>query len=131
MNIIPESHHDLLEDNKRAFVYLATLMSNGTPQITPVWFDTDGDYILINSARGRVKDRNMRKRPRVALCIADPDDAYRYLQIRGQVVEVTEQGAAEHINTLSLKYRGHAYDFQPGQVRIIYRILPERVDAHE
>jgi PPOX class probable F420-dependent enzyme len=130
MNTIPESHRDLLEDKKRAFVYLATLMPNGTPQVTPVWFDTDGTHILINTAVGRVKDYNMHARPPVALCIADPDNLYRYVQIRGRVVASTRVGAVEHINTLSQKYRGHPYDLAPGQVRIIYKILPERVDAH-
>jgi len=130
MEIMPEKYHDLLTDEKRAFVYLATTMADGSPQVTPVWFNTDGTYILINSARGRVKDHNMRTRPRVALCIADPADPYRYLQLRGRVVEVTHESAEEHINTLSLKYTGKPWQHQPGQKRMIYKILPEKTDAH-
>ncbi len=130
MNLIPESHRDLLEDEKRAFAYLATLMPKGSPQVTPVWFNTDGLHILINTAEGRVKDRNMRARPQVAACIADPDDPYRYLQIRGRVVDVTTEGAVQHINDLSQKYHGRPYDLQPGQVRVIYKIMPQKVDAH-
>ena len=130
MNNIPTSHLDLLKDETKAFLYLATSMSDGAPQVTPIWFNTDSDHILINSAKGRVKDRNMRKRPVVAVCISDPANPYRYLQIRGRVVEVSEEGANDHINTLSLKYRGHPYEFAAGQVRVIYKILPEKVDAH-
>jgi PPOX class probable F420-dependent enzyme len=132
MRNIPESHQDLLADEKKAFVYLATLMKDGTPQVTPVWFNTDGTYILINSAEGRLKDKNMRSRPQVALVIADPDDPYRYLQIRGQVIEYTLEGAEEHIDTLNLKYRGNPNypNHRANQHRVIYKVLPEKVDAH-
>ena len=106
MDNIPESHRDLLNDETRAFVFLATLMSNGSPQVTPVWFNTQGDYLLINSAKGKVKDKNMRIRPMVAMCIQDPNDPYRYLQIRGQVIEITEKGANAHIDALAGKYTG-------------------------
>ena len=132
MKLIPESHSDLLKDEKRAFVYLATQMPNGSPQVTPVWFNTAGDYILINSAKGRIKDKNMRARPVVTLCIQDPTDAYRYLQVRGRVVEITEAGADVHIDALAGKYTGvFTYQHhQPGVTRVIYKILPEKVDAH-
>ena len=130
MKNFPDSHRDLLTSGKRAFVYLATLTSSGWPQVTPVWFDTEGDYLRINSAEGRLKDRNMRARPRVAVCIADPDNPYRYVQVRGRVVEITKEGATQHINDLSQKYRGEPYDLQPGQVRVIYKILPEKLDVH-
>lgn len=132
MNMIPESHQDLLTDEKHAYVYLATQMADGTPQVTPVWFNTAGNYILVNSARGRVKDKNMRKRPVVALCIQDPADPYRYLQLRGRVVEITEEGADAHIDALSGKYTGNFtyQNSQPGVKRVIYKILPEKVDAH-
>ncbi len=128
---IPAEVQDLLSDQKKAFAYLATLMKDGSPQVTPLWFDANGDEILINSAKGRVKDRNMRKDHRVALVIQDPQDPYRYIQIRGQVTEITEDGADAHINALSHKYRGKDYSFTPGQVRVIYRIQPESVDIHE
>ncbi len=132
MKNIPESHQDLLTDEKKAFVYLATVMKDGSPQVTPVWFDTDGEHILLNSAEGRLKDRNMRARPTVALCIADPDNPYRYLQIRGRVVEITKDGAEDHIDTLNLKYHGHRNyaNHNPDKPRVIYKVLPEKIDPH-
>lgn len=132
MNTIPATHQDLLADEKKAFLYLATSMKDGSPQVTPVWFNTDGNYILINSALGRVKDRNMRARPAVAAVIADPTNPYRYLQIHGKVVEITLNGAEEHIDTLAFKYRGvTSYpNRRAGEQRVTYKILPEKVDAH-
>jgi len=127
---IPENYLDLLKDETRAYMYLATVMPDGTPQVTPIWFNSDGTNILINSAKERVKDRNMRARPQVALVIQDPTTPYRYLQIRGRVVEITEKGGDEHINTLSLKYDGAPWKNTPGQVRVTYKIFPEHVDAH-
>ncbi len=125
---IPDSFLDLFQ--KKAFAHLATVMPDGSPQVTPVWVDYDGQYILVNSAKGRVKDRNMQRRPQVAVEISDPDNPYRYLAVRGHVVEITEAGGDAHINKLSHKYRGQDFSFQPGQVRRIYKILPEKVDAH-
>ena len=117
---------DLLEDEKRAFAFLATTMEDGSPQVTPVWFNTDGEYILINSAEGRVKDRNMRQRPQVALAILDPVDPYRYLQIKGRVIEITKESADAHIDALAVKYTGKPYQGRtPGMVRVIYKILPD------
>jgi PPOX class probable F420-dependent enzyme len=132
MNTIPETHRDLLADSKKAFVYLATVMKDGSPQVTPVWFNTEGEYILLNSAEGRLKDRNMRARPNVALCIADPADPYRYLQIRGKIVEFTKAGAEEHIDTLNLKYRGNRNypNHSADMPRVIYKVQIEKVDAH-
>jgi PPOX class probable F420-dependent enzyme len=128
----PEKYRDLLDDKMKVFAYLATVMADGSPQVTPVWFNSDDEYILINTAVGRVKDRNMKARPHVAICIADPNDPYRYVQIRGKVVESTTEGANEHIDTLAWKYRGiRKYDnYQPGMQRIIYKILPESIDEH-
>ena len=119
---IPAAFHDLL--NKRAFAHLATLMPDGRPQVTPVWFDFDGRYIRVNSAKGRVKDKNMRHDPRVALSIIDPDTAYRYLEIRGKVVDISENGAVAHIDALAKMYMGlDTYPFhQPGVQRVIYKI---------
>ncbi len=131
MKGFPESYEDLLDDGARAFAYLATLMPDGSPQLTPLWFNTDGEYILINSAKGRIKDHNIRKDPRVALVIADPKDPYRFVQIRGQVVEVTEEGGLEHINTLSLKYRGKPWTATREQVRVKYKILPKSMVTDE
>lgn len=129
---IPNSHLDLLRDDKRAFLFLATLMPGGSPQVTPVWFNTDGKYIFINTAIGRVKERNMRSRPSVALCITDPSNSYRYLQIRGKVVDYYFKGADEHIDSLAYKYHGVTkYESRkPGEKRIIFKIKPEKVDAH-
>jgi PPOX class probable F420-dependent enzyme len=115
---------DLLADETKALAILGTVMPNGSPQVTPVWFNTDGTHILINTAKGRVKDRNMRARPDVALTIMALDDPYRYLQVRGQVVEITEEGAEEHIHQLSNKYMGKSFDIPAGQIRVIYKIRP-------
>ena len=129
---IPEKLQDLLTDEKKAFVYLATSLADGAPQVTPVWFNTDGEYILINSAAGRLKDKNMRARPTVALCIADPADPYRYLQIRGRVVEITTEGADAHIDALAFKYLGKKKypNRKPGEQRVTYKIEPLKIDAH-
>jgi PPOX class probable F420-dependent enzyme len=129
---IPEKLQDLLADEKKAFVYLATLMNDGTPQVTPIWFNTDGEYILINSAAGSIKDKNMRARANVALCITDPADPYRYLQIHGEVIEITTEGADDHIDALAFKYLGKdKYPFrQPEEQRVTYKIKPLKVDAH-
>jgi PPOX class probable F420-dependent enzyme len=124
---IPEAYKDLLQ--KKAFANLATLMADGRPQVSPVWFDSDGSHIRINSAKGRVKDKNMRRNKKVALSITDPDNPYRHLDVQGEVVEITEQGADEHINALAKKYLGKdQYPYrQPGEVRVIYKIRPDRV----
>jgi len=128
MQIIPASHRDLLTDDARAHAYLATLMPDGSPQLTPLWFDVDEEYILINSARGRVKDKNMRTHKQVALLITDPKDPFdRYIQVRGQVVEIIEQGALEHIGKLSIKYDEKPWTPVDSQTRVIYKILPEKV----
>ena len=101
---IPEQFKDLF--TKVAFAHLATLMTDGSPQVTPVWVDYDGAYVRVNSAKGRVKDKNMRRDRRVALSIQDPDNPYRYLAIQGDVVEITEDGADAHIDALAKKYLG-------------------------
>ena len=126
MKVIPESHQDLLKDETKAFVYLATLMKDGSPQVTPIWFDTEGEYIRINTAKGRLKDKNMRARPSVALCISDPKNPYRYVQIRGKVVEIITEGAEEHIDKLNMKYHGnpHYANHNPEHPRVIYKIEP-------
>lgn len=123
---VPKDFLDLF--TKRAYGHLATVMKDGGPQVTPLWVDYDGSFVLINSARGRVKDINMRRDSRVAIEIQDPDNPYRYILIRGIVVEITEEGAEDHIDQLSLKYTGKTYQWRvPGQVRVIYKIKPENV----
>ncbi len=124
-NLIPETHEDLLSDDRPVVAALATIMPDGSPQLTPVWFDREGELIRINSNRSRVKNANMTARPRVALLLVDPDDIYRHLQIRGEVIESTEQGAHAHIESLSQKYRGHAFRaLTPGEVRVTFKIRP-------
>jgi PPOX class probable F420-dependent enzyme len=126
----PEDFLDLVDKDSKAFLYLATLMPDGSPQVTPVWFDSDAEYILINTAEGRVKDKNMRARPQVAMTIQDPNDKYRYLGIRGEVISYTAEGGDEHINKLSLKYDNKPFTLRPGQTRIIFKIKPTRFDPH-
>ena len=124
---IPEQFKDLFE--KKAFANLATLMPDGRPQVTPVWCDLEGSHIRINTAKGRVKDKNMRRNKNVPFSIFDPDNPYRHLAVQGQVVEITEQGADAHIDALAKKYLGKdKYPFrQPGEVRVMYKIRPDRV----
>ena len=126
---IPEKYRDLFQ--KRAFASLATLMPDGSPQVTPVWCDFDGTHVLFNSAKGRQKDRNVRRDPRVSLAIIDPENPYRYLEICGRVAEITEEGAAAYIDKLSKKYLGvDKYPYgQPGEVRVLYKIVPEHTTA--
>ena len=126
----PEEFQDLLDENSKALLYLATLMPDGSPQVTPVWFSADDEYILINTNQGRVKDTNMRTRPKVAMTIQDPNDPYRYLGIRGEVVSYTTEGADEHINKLSLRYKDEPWKTRQNQRRIIFRIKPTHFDAH-
>lgn len=123
--VIPEGYVDLF--NKKAFANLATLMPDGRPQVTPVWFEFDGSHLVINSAKGRQKDRNMRRNPAVSLSIQDPDDPYRYLEVRGRVVEITEEGADDHIDKLAKKYLdADSYPYRKqDEVRVIYKIEPE------
>ncbi|MEK7783282.1 MAG: PPOX class F420-dependent oxidoreductase [Candidatus Binatota bacterium] len=126
---IPEQYRDLF--TKKAFAYLGTVMSDGSPQVTPVWCDLDGTYIRVNTAKGRVKDRNMRRNKKVAITISDPENSYRYLAVRGEVAEITEQGADAHIDLLTKKYLGkEKYPYrQPGEVRVLYKIRPEKIST--
>ena len=121
---IPDQYKDLF--SKVAFANLATLMPDGRPQVSPVWCDFDGSYIWVNSAKGRVKDKNMRRNKRVALSIQDPANAYRHLDVQGEVTEITEQGADAHIDKMAKKYMGKdKYPYRrPGEVRLIFKIAP-------
>ncbi len=127
--VIPEAFLDLFQ--KKAFAHLATLMPDGTPQVTPVWCEFENDHVVVNSARGRRKDKNMRERPSVSLSIQDPDNPYRYLEVRGKVVEITEDGAEARIDRLAKKYLGvdRYPNRQPGEVRVTYKIRPERTTS--
>jgi hypothetical protein len=126
---IPDKYRDLFA--KRAFASLATIMPDGRPQVTPVWCDIEGQLIIFNSARGRQKDKNVRRDPRVALAIIDPENPYRYLEVRGRVVEITEQGAEAHIDKMAKKYLGvEKYPYrQPGEVRVLYKIEADHTTA--
>jgi PPOX class probable F420-dependent enzyme len=130
MTVLPDNFLDLLRE-KKAFANLATIMPDGTPQVTPVWFDYTDGMIRVNTAKGRVKARNMREGSPVALAIMDPDNPYRYIQIRGRVRRVLEAGADGHIDSLAKKYLGKdKYPFaQAGEVRVMYEIEPSAAHA--
>jgi PPOX class probable F420-dependent enzyme len=127
---IPDNFKDLLTNNK-AFAHLATVMADGSPQVTPVWFDFADGKLRVNTARGRVKDKNMSRNAKVAIDITDPDNPYRHLAIRGYVSDIDEQAADAHIDSLAKKYLGKdKYPFaRPGEKRVIYVIEPTSVSA--
>ena len=127
---IPKPYQDLFEDESKALLYLATIMPDGTPQVTPIWFNSEGEYLLINTAAGRVKDKNMQARPHVAMVIQNLDDPYRYIQIRGKVVQRTTAGAEEHINKLSHKYHGKDWTINAGETRVRYKISIDSISGH-
>lgn len=128
---IPASHADLLQPSKRAFAQLATVNADGSPQVTPVWVDYDGTHVIVNTARGRVKTKNLERNPRVAMAIADPENPYRYLGVQGRVVEMIGQGADAHIDKMAKKYLNKdAYPYrQPGEQRVMMKIAPEKIHA--
>ncbi len=129
MATIPDKYRDILE--KKAFAQLATIMPDGAPHVSPVWFEYDGQNIVINTAKGRVKDQNMRRDPRVGLDILDPDNPYRHVSIRGRVIEITEKGADDLIDKLAKKYINQdRYPYRaPGEVRVTYKIAPEHTHS--
>ncbi len=112
-----------------SYAQLATLMPDGSPQVTQVWIETDGEHIIVNTAVGHQKERNVRRDPRVAMNLVDPNDQSRQAAIRGEVVEMTTAGAAEQINALAKKYLGiEEYPFgSPDETRITLKIAPEHV----
>jgi len=124
---ISEGIRKLLEEPN--FANLATLMPDGSPQVTPVWVDFDGTHILVNTAEGRQKPRNVRHDPRVAVSIFSHQSPYSYATFRGRVVEITHEGADQHIDRMAKKYLGRdTYPFrQPGERRVIFKIAPEHV----
>lgn len=126
---IPESHRDIIE--AKNFAHMATLMPDGSPQVTPVWVEVDGNDLKVNSALNRQKDRNIDRDARVALSIQDSANPYRYIQVRGRVVEKTTDGADAHIDRLAKKYLG--VDTYPGrtpdETRVIYTIRPEKAQT--
>ncbi|MBE0690091.1 MAG: PPOX class F420-dependent oxidoreductase [Anaerolineae bacterium] len=130
---IPESHRDLLD--RPIVVALVTLMPDGWPQATPIWCLYDGEHVIVNTARGRQKDRNMKQRPHVTILSIDPDNPYRWLEVRGEVVAITEEGAVDVINTLAKMYRGtDSYyggvtplHLRDQETRVTFKVKPIRV----
>jgi PPOX class probable F420-dependent enzyme len=116
---------------KQAFAHLATVMPDGSPQVSPVWVDVEGDTILVNSAEGRLKDKNIQRDKRVALSLTNPENPYQAVMIRGRVTEITKQGADQHIDKMAKKYLGKdKYPGRaPGEVRVLYKIEPEKVST--
>ncbi|HZB23998.1 MAG TPA: PPOX class F420-dependent oxidoreductase [Gaiellaceae bacterium] len=106
---------------------VATLRRDGSVQQTPVWLDTDGEHVIFNTAEGRAKPKNLRRDPRVSVSVVDRNDPYRWVTVDGHA-ELSHEGAVEHIDKLSLKYRGREkYGVPEGEVRIVVRVTPERV----
>ena len=127
-DVIPAEFSDLLTREKRAFANLAVVLHDGTPQVSPVWFDYQDGLFVISTARGRVKDKALHENRHAALAILDPADPTRYLLVRGPVVEETEAGAWDQIDDLNEKYNGNRhFTRRPGQVRVTYKIKPEHV----
>ena len=126
-DLIPTEFRDLFD--RPVLASVATVMPDGRPQVTPVWCELEGNLVVFNTVRGRQKHRNVRRDPRVTLALFDPDNPYRYIEVRGRVVEITEQGADAHIDKLAKKYLGMDKHPRkpPGEVRIILKVLPERV----
>jgi PPOX class probable F420-dependent enzyme len=124
-----KKYGDLFET--KALASLATIMPDGSPQVTPVWVDFDGEAVIVNTAVGRVKDRNLQRDGRATLAVIDPKNPYRYLEVRGKVIERTHEGADAHIDRMAKKYLGvDTYpNRRPGEIRVIYRILPEHFSA--
>ncbi len=134
MASIPENFHDLFE--RKTFAHFATMMPSGTPQVTPVWvgYDVEADRVLVNTARGRQKEQNVSRNPNVGLSMTDPDEPYRFVSIRGEVDELREEGAVEHINELAQRYMDveeyPGLDEEEG-ARVQIRIRPENVTTGE
>jgi PPOX class probable F420-dependent enzyme len=127
---IPEKYLPILTE-KKAFAQLATVMPDGSPQVTPVWFFYKDGKFIVNTARGRVKDRNMKLNSLVALSVVDPDNIYMHVSLRGKIVRETEEGADASIDALAKKYMGvDKYPRrQPGEVRVIYEIEPTSIST--
>lgn len=128
MSVAPEEYADLFERPSHGVV--GTVMPQGQPHVTPVWIDATEDHILVNTARGRRKERNVRRDPSVGVAVIDPDDFYRYLSAYGEVTALREEGAVEHIHELSRRYTGEDYtNLDPDNTRVILEIEPESIVA--
>ena len=127
---VPDSFRDLFD--KKTFAHVSSILPDGSPHVTPVWIDYDEDagHLLFNTTRGRRKERNLRANPDVAVSMTDPDDPYRFLSVQGEVVELTEDGAVDHINDLAQRYMDVEEYPNLGDedgARVIVRIEPETV----
>lgn len=132
MASIPATFHDLFE--KATFAHIATLWPTGAPHVTPVWidYDPDADRLLVNTERGRRKEKNVQTDPRVGVSMIDPDNPYRMLSVTGEVVEITTDGARDHIDALAKRYLGA--DGYPNPIeteRVILSISPDDVTYNE
>jgi len=128
--VIPESHVDIFE--KESFAHFATVLPDGTPHVTPVWVDHDDrEYVLVNTARGRRKERNVRANPKVGVSVVDPDDPYRYVSVRGEA-ELTEEGAKAHIDELARRYFDvdeYPHHGEESGPRVLIRIPTEEIST--
>ena len=126
-DILSSAARDLLA--RPVLASLATISSDGSPQITPLWIDVEGDDLVINTAQGRAKARNLERSPKVAICVVDPDNPYNVVAVRGTVIEITTQGADEHIDSLAKKYMGvDTYPMrQEGEIRLKIKIRTDRI----
>src|SRR5438128_58140 len=126
-NELSEGQKQLLQGKN--FAHIATIGEDGAPQVTPVWIDFDGKYIIFNTEKSRAKHKHLQRDPRVSLSVGNAENPYNYMEVRGRVVEMTEEGASEHIDKMALKYMGKdKYPFhKPGDVRVIVKIEPLKV----
>ena len=124
---VPDTHIHLLKS--KALLFLATTMKDGSPQVSPLWFSVDENFILVNSAKGRIKDKNMRRNEKVSVAIVDPENAFLWMGIQGSVVDITEIGADDHVDLLAKKYLGmDSYpNKQKDQIRVTYKIRADKV----
>jgi PPOX class probable F420-dependent enzyme len=129
MQPLPDSVKKLIED--KTYANVATLMPDGSPQVTQTWVDHDGDTVLINTFEGSQKSKNVRRNPKIALDVVDPTNPFRVAVIRGRVVDVTFDGAEDHIDRMAKKYLGvEKYERRrPGMKRVLIKIEPTRVMA--
>jgi PPOX class probable F420-dependent enzyme len=134
--LIPDAYRDLLDGP--VLVTLVTVLPDGQPHASPVWCNYDGTHVLLNTTRGRQKEKNMKARPQATVLAVDPTDPYRYLEIRGRIVEMSEEGGVEHISQLAHLYVGaerYYGGFAPverqfQETRVICKLLPTKVVAH-
>jgi PPOX class probable F420-dependent enzyme len=130
MTKLPEQALKLIKEGKN-FATIATLMPDGSPHATVTWIDTDGKHVIFNTAEGRLKPKNLRRDPRVSISILNSDNPYQQVVIQGRVVEMTHDGADEHIDRMAKKYLGvDKYPYRaPGEERVIVKVAPDKVSV--